>query len=79
MIVETKISLDIKTLLDQDNTDVEQALATQTFADGLAKVIADAIKSATVIIQPGAINTIVTVPTGSGTGVNVVPAQGELQ
>ena len=52
--------------------------AVDYFCDKMAELIIKTIKSSTVIINAGAINTTVTTSTGAGAGVNMSVVKGRI-
>jgi hypothetical protein len=78
MIVEQVVSAEILAFLNKNTIEKDTAKAKQAFADDLAKVVVNAIKSATVTIPTGGVLvTTVGSPT-TQTGSNTAPAIGTL-
>jgi hypothetical protein len=77
-IIEQTISAAILVFLNKNTVEKDVEKAKQAFADDLSKIIANAIKSATVTIPTGA---VIVTTTGSPTtqqGSNTAPALGTL-
>lgn len=74
MIVEATISAAIQLMIKSAPDNQEKEVAVKYFSDNLAKIIADAIKSGQVIVQPG-------IPVISGVlpGVTNGPGTGIIQ
>jgi len=77
-IVKQNIKSAIKSAVTNNEvTGSEESI--DKFADDLAKIIVDAIKSADVVINAATILTTVTTPAGAGTGVGSADATGYLK
>lgn len=71
-IVNETIKAEINALIEQTKSQ-EQPEAQQAFAQGLADIIENAIKSATVTVEPG-----IAVSTSGGAGATTAPGTGSL-
>lgn len=77
-IIEQTISASILTFLNSTSQQEDVEAAKKKFADDLAKIIADAIKSATLNIPTDAISVVTNGSSTTQTGVNVAPVTGNF-
>lgn len=72
-------SQQIQGLIKSNDNPEDKDKAIKEFADGLADLLLINLKAADVVLLSGSINTVVTTTAGTGSGVNLIPANGKLK